>query len=119
MELCSVLENVVELSALTSSNLPNIPEHAKEFLSSIAILEIKASDLEEEMISLQCQLSQKKKRAKTRGVPSKTFIFTVTLSTVPCHDNIRRLHSYSPSSRCLELPLIRRVYGVFWFEECI
>lgn len=100
MELRSVLENAVELSDLTSSNLTCIPEHAKELLSSIALLEITVSDLEEEMISLQCQLSQERNERKLEEYHQKRSTSQSPFLQSP--ENIRRLHSYSPSSRCLE-----------------
>ncbi|KAI3880203.1 hypothetical protein MKW92_001724 [Papaver armeniacum] len=100
MELRSVLENAVELSDLTSSNLSCIPEHAKELLSSIALLEITVSDLEEEMISLQCQLSQERNERKLEEYHQKRSSSQSPFLRSP--ENVRRLHSYTPSSRSLE-----------------
>ncbi|MCL7024153.1 hypothetical protein MKW94_030108 [Papaver nudicaule] len=107
MELRNVLENAVELSALASSDLSCIPENAKELLSSIALLEITVSDLEEEMLSLQCQLSQERNERKLAEYHLKRSSSQSPFLQSP--DNMKRLHSYNSSSRSLEPSMVMSI----------
>ncbi|XP_010278421.1 PREDICTED: uncharacterized protein LOC104612629 isoform X2 [Nelumbo nucifera] len=60
MELRAVLENAVEHTTASLSSPSCIPQYAQELLSNIATLEDSVSKLEQEMVSLQFQLSQER-----------------------------------------------------------
>ncbi|KAH7515231.1 uncharacterized protein LOC107428103 isoform X2 [Ziziphus jujuba] len=60
MDLHAVLENAIGNSATKLSSPSCLPQYAQELLSNIAVLEITVSKLEQEMVSLQFQLSQER-----------------------------------------------------------
>ncbi|XP_058113416.1 uncharacterized protein LOC131256560 isoform X2 [Magnolia sinica] len=60
MELHFVLENAVGHVATTLPNLSNVPHDAEELLLDIATLEVTVSKLEQQMVSLNYQLSQER-----------------------------------------------------------
>ncbi|OVA19342.1 protein of unknown function DUF547 [Macleaya cordata] len=113
MELRAVLENAVEHKTLTSSNLSCLPHSTKELLSSIATLEITVSDLEEEMVSLQFQLSQERNERRLAEYRLKHSSSQSLFLGSP--DNMKRMHSYT--SRCLE-PSIFEPYHSSGKKSC-
>ncbi|KAL5786486.1 hypothetical protein ACOSQ2_008878 [Xanthoceras sorbifolium] len=61
VDLRLALASAVEHSDSTFSNSPShLPDKAQDLMDSIAVLEITVSKLEQEMVALQCQLSQER-----------------------------------------------------------